>query len=125
MLDITQLRRDVTTVAAGLKRRGVTFDIQRFETLEAQRKKYQVETETLQARRNALAKEIGQRRRQGEDAEAQMQESKAIPAQLAALEQQLGTLQQELHDWLAGLPNLPDASVPERSEERRVGRGGA
>jgi len=113
MLDITQLRRDVTTVAAGLKRRGVTFDIQRFETLEAQRKKYQVETETLQARRNALAKEIGQRRRQGEDADAQMQESKAIPAQLAALEQQLGALQQELHDWLAGLPNLPDASVPE------------
>jgi len=110
MLDITQLRKDVTTVATGLQKRGIAFDIERFEGLEAQRKKLQVETETLQARRNALAKEIGQLRRQGKDATQQMEESKAIPAQLAKLEQQLSELQQTLREWLSGLPNLPHSA---------------
>ena len=121
MLDINSLRRNLDGVVAALATRGVQFDTERFNTLESQRKAIQVETETLQARRNALSKLIGQRRAKGEDASQEMQESKAIPQKLHELEAQLGQIQTEIHDWLSGLPNTPHASVPVGdSEEQNV-----
>ncbi|HLR13964.1 MAG TPA: serine--tRNA ligase, partial [Burkholderiaceae bacterium] len=117
MLDINLLRRDLPAVTTGLARRGITFDADRFATLEEQRKALQVETEALQSRRNTLAKQIGQLRSKGEDATALMAESRQIPEQLATLENQLSAIQQTLNDWLATLPNLPHDSVPEGQDE--------
>ncbi len=112
MLDLTLLRKDLPAVVAGLALRGLSFDTERFNQLEARRKAVQVETEGLQARRNALSREIGQRRARGEEAQAEMAESRAIPERLHALEQNLADIQEALHAWLAGVPNLPHASVP-------------
>lgn len=113
MLDINLLRKDLPAVAAALARRGVEFDAGRFNELEARRKQLQVETETLQARRNAVSRLIGQLRAKGEDASAEMAESRQIPARLAELEQGLAGIQAELRAWLDTLPNLAHDSVPE------------
>ena len=59
MLDPILLRKDLQTVVDRLKTRGVSFDTERFNDLESRRKAVQTETESLQARRNALA-QIGQ-----------------------------------------------------------------
>lgn len=121
MLDINVLRRSLDEVVAALATRGVPFDTERFNALEAQRKAIQVETESLQARRNALSKLIGQKRSKGEDAAQEMEESKTIPQRLHELENQLGSIQTEIHDWLSGLPNTPHASVPVgENEEQNV-----
>jgi len=113
MLDPNQLRKDLPAVVQGLARRGLTFDADRFHQLEARRKAVQVETENLQARRNTLAKRIGQLKSQGRDASAELAESQQIPAQLNALSDALADVQATLHDWLMTLPNLPHASVPD------------
>ena len=66
MLDITLLRRDLDGVVAQLQRRKEPqpfLDVPRFQALEAERKQIQIATEQLQARRNALSKQIGQSRR--------------------------------------------------------------
>lgn len=112
MLDINLLRKDLPAVVDALARRGIDFDTTRFNDLEARRKSVQVDTESLQARRNAVSKRIGQLRSQGKDATAEMQETKQIPAHLATLEGDLSAIQAELRDWLGTLPNLPHASVP-------------
>jgi len=112
MLDPTLLRKDLPAVVDALARRGVTFDAPRFHALEARRKAVQVDTETLQARRNALAKRIGQLKSQGQDASSELAESQQIPARLDALAEELAHVQTTLHDWLMTLPNLPHASVP-------------
>ena len=112
MLDQNLLRKDLPTVLQALALRGITFDTERFNRLEADRKAVQVETETLQARRNALAKQIGQLKSRGEDASAVLAESQAIPDQLKQLETRLGAIQRELSDWLLTIPNLPHESVP-------------
>ena len=96
MLDINLLRKDLPSVVQALATRGIDFDTQRFNQLEAKRKSVQVETETLQARRNAVSKLIGQLKSKGEDASAEMAESQQIPQQLHELEQQLSTIQHEL-----------------------------
>lgn len=112
MLDINLLRRDLPTVVQGLKDRGIALDPAQFERLEEQRKSLQVQTEQLQARRNSIAREIGQRKSQGEDASDLMAESKQIPAQLQALSAELDQVQKELHSLLSELPNLAHESVP-------------
>ena len=62
MLDIQLLRRDLDGVIARLDTRQEKqplLDRERFTTLEAERKRIQTRTEDLQARRNALSKQIG------------------------------------------------------------------
>ncbi|VGO10780.1 Seryl-tRNA synthetase [plant metagenome] len=112
MLDPSLLRKDLPAVVARLQARGFEFDTARFEALESRRKSLQTETETLQARRNALAKQIGQLKSRGEDTTGVMAESQAVPAKLKALEDELGVLQQDLQSLLLTVPNLPHESVP-------------
>ncbi|NYT58760.1 serine--tRNA ligase [Alcaligenaceae bacterium] len=112
MLDPSQLRKDLPAVVKALALRGITFDTERFSQLEARRKSVQVETEALQARRNAVSKAIGQLKSRGEDASKEMAESQQIPARLKELENDLAAVQGELNGWLMTIPNLPHASVP-------------
>jgi len=112
MLDPTLLRKELQTVVDRLKSRGVDFDTERFNALESRRKAVQTETESLQAKRNALAKQIGQLKAKGEDASAVMAESQAVPVRLKQLEEDLAEVQQSLNEWLMAIPNLPHASVP-------------
>ena len=127
MLDINTLRADVQAVAARLADRGYTFDVAQFEALEAERKNIQTETQELQARRNALSKQIGQLKAKKEDASALMAEVNAQADQLKSLEAKLEDVQQRLNDFLLNVPNVPHDSVPAgrdadaNQEARRVG----
>ncbi|WP_442592967.1 serine--tRNA ligase [Parapusillimonas sp. JC17] len=112
MLDPNQLRKDLPAVIKALALRGIEFDADRFNQLEARRKSVQVETEALQARRNAVSKLIGQLKSKGEDAGKEMAESQQIPARLKELEAELAAVQGELNSWLTTIPNLPNESVP-------------
>ncbi|MCY4754813.1 serine--tRNA ligase [Pelomonas aquatica] len=120
MLDITQLRKDLDAVIERLNARKnpQTFlDVERFKALEASRRGVQTRTEELQARRNALSKQIGMAKGKGEDASALMVEVGGIADELKAGAERLEAIQHELNDMLMGVPNLPDASVPAGADE--------
>ena len=120
MLDINLLRRDLPGVIAQLERRKTPqpyLDVARYTALEAERKQIQVGTEQLQARRNALSKQIGQLKGKGEDTAAAMAEVGGIGAELDAGARRLEDLQAELQGLLMSLPNLPQASVPPGTDE--------
>ena len=127
MLDIQLLRNDLQSMAARLADRGVTLDTAGFERLEAKRKAVQTQTQELQARRNQLSRQVGQAKAKGEDASAVMAEVNAQADQLKTLEQELDSIQRNLDDFLAGIPNVPHASVPvgksesENKEVRKIG----
>jgi len=112
MLDPQLLRKDLDAVVSRLATRKVVFDVETFNRLESQRKNIQTETEALQAKRNALAKEIGTLKSQGKDASGVMAESQQLPEHLKRIEIQLQEVQSQLSDLLMGLPNLPHESVP-------------
>lgn len=115
MLDINLLRRDLDAVVARLeaRQRPQTFlDVDRFRTLEAERKRLQTRTEELQARRNTLSKQIGQRKAKGEDAAELMAEVGGIGDGLADSAAGLEAIQAELSTMLMSVPNLPQADVP-------------
>ncbi|WP_119353224.1 serine--tRNA ligase [Azohydromonas sediminis] len=120
MLDINLLRRDLPSVVARLetrKRPQPFLDVERFTALEAERKRLQTHTEDLQARRNALSKQIGQRKAQGEDTAALMAEVGGLGDELKACAERLDALQGELHALLMQLPNLPQPGVPVGADE--------
>ena len=115
MLDISLLRKDLAQVIARLETRASpqTFlDADRFGALEGERKSLQTRTEELQARRNALSREIGKLKGQGGDASAAMAEVGGIAGELARSQERLDAIQAELGQLLMAVPNLPDASVP-------------
>jgi seryl-tRNA synthetase len=112
MLDINTLRNDLPGVAAALATRGVTLDAARFESLERERKRIQTRTQELQARRNALSKEIGVEKGAGRDAAPMLREVAGLGDELNALEHELDRVQVNLRDFLLELPNVTHASTP-------------
>jgi seryl-tRNA synthetase len=112
MLDIQLLRNDLPGVAARLKARGYALDTAKFEVVEAERKAIQTRTQELQAKRNALSKQIGATKGRGEDVAPLMREVGGIGDELTALERQLSDIQAGLREWLLDMPNLAHASVP-------------
>jgi seryl-tRNA synthetase len=120
MLDITQLRKELDTVIERLNARKNPqpyLDVARFTALEAERKGVQTRTEELQARRNALSKQIGMAKGKGEDASSLMAEVGGIADELKAGAERLEAIQVELNTLLMSVPNLPDASVPTGADE--------
>ena len=127
MLDLQLLRNQLDDVTRRLADRPFVLDAARFRALEEERKTLQSDTQALQARRNELAKRIGQAKGKGEDASALMAESKSLNDALVGGEQRLASLQEELRAFVEVIPNLPHASVPvgrgeqDNVELRRVG----
>ena len=120
MLDIALLRRDLPQVVARLQTRKNPqpfLDVDRFQTLENERKTLQTRTEALQAKRNSLSKEIGQRKAKGEAADDIMAEVGQLKDELDASAVKLEVLQADLNQLLLAVPNLPQDSVPVGSDE--------
>jgi len=128
MIDPQLLRKDIAAVAARLATRKFQLDVEKFNTLESERKSLQTRTEELQAKRNQLAKAIGMKKGKGEDAAAEMAEATQLNVDMESGAARLGILQAEIADFLMGIPNLPDESVPtghDEKENKEVKRWGA
>ena len=59
MIDTNLIKDDPKAVVKNLELRNYIFDIEGYEGLEVNRKKFQTETEDLQSQRNYLSKEYG------------------------------------------------------------------
>ncbi|MGE0859355.1 MAG: serine--tRNA ligase [Gammaproteobacteria bacterium] len=127
MLDPQLLRANVDTVRAALARRGFELDTDTLARLEAARKQHQTATESLQAERNRRSKSIGEAKARGEDIDAVRAEVARLGEELKTSQAALEAVQEELEAFALGLPNLPDASLPDgrseddNREERRWG----
>ncbi len=116
MLDPKALRQDLEAVATNLARRGFKLDRERYLKLEVERKELQVRVEGLQQARNERSKAIGRAKAAGGDIEARKREVGELGDELARGEQRLTALTTELDDFLARLPNLLHASVPDGAD---------
>ncbi|AWW44214.1 serine--tRNA ligase [Polynucleobacter paneuropaeus] len=117
MIDPQLLRKDIASVEARLLARKFKLDVEKFNTLESERKSLQTRTEELQAKRNQLAKSIGMKKGKGEDAGAELAEASQVNSDMESGASRLSLLQAEIADFLMGIPNLPDESVPNGKDE--------
>lgn len=117
MLDPKWIRSEPELLAARLLKKKFTLDVARLTHLDSQRKTLQLDTENLQNERNSRSKAIGKAKAAGEDVSAILQSMEHMKAELETKKEQLNALQQELNDYLMGVPNVPDESVPAGMDE--------
>ncbi|MBN2701246.1 MAG: serine--tRNA ligase [Methylohalobius sp. ZOD2] len=121
MLDPRQLRQSPDKVADQLARRGFELDREAYSALEEKRKQLQVRTQELQNERNLRSKAIGRAKAEGKDIQPLLAEVGRLGDALKECEQALTAVQNELEQFLLGLPNILASEVPEgRGEEENV-----
>jgi len=114
MLDLNFVRDNLPLVEQNLRLRG--FDpgtaLKDFCEIDSQRRHAITEAETAKARRNRASEEIAKLKKSGQDATAQMSETKELREQIQQLEKAAAELETRLQEMLAGIPNQPHESVP-------------
>ncbi|QIM68741.1 serine--tRNA ligase [Basfia succiniciproducens] len=128
MIDPNLLRNNLAEVAATLKlKRNFILDTKELAELEEQRKALQVETETLQAKRNARSKAVGAAKARGENIEPLLAEMDDMGHELATVKAELDEVLAELNTIALTIPNLPADEVPlgkDDSENKEISRWG-
>lgn len=117
MLDARLLRDDLENTAKRLAQRGFELDTAAFAVLEESRKSLQVKTQELQNERNVRSKSIGKAKAAGEDIAPLLAQVGQLGDDLDAAKAELETVLTQIDAVVAGIPNLPDESVPEGKDE--------
>ncbi len=121
MLDIRALRQDGDAIREALKKRGYDLDLAGFESLDARRKEADMRSQDLQAQRKKASKEVGELIKSGMDvdaAKAKVAETlKTLDAELDQEVARAKAVQEEIREFLMGVPNVPVDEVPAGNDE--------
>jgi seryl-tRNA synthetase len=120
MLELRRIREEPDEVRALLARRGsaeVDGAVDRVLGLDQERRALIGEGDLLKARRNAASREIGERKRRGEDTAALLAEMGPVGERVRQIDSRLRELEAEIEGLLLRTPNTLDPSVPVGGEE--------
>ncbi|MES1198490.1 MAG: serine--tRNA ligase [Pseudomonadota bacterium] len=123
MHDIKAIRDDFPAFKTGISRRSLsaeqTAQVDAILDLDARYRAATTAKQEAEAARNSASKQIGQAKAQKDEAKAQ-----ALMAEVAALKDKIeqaskdeADAQKQRDDILAGLPNIPEAAVPDGADE--------
>jgi seryl-tRNA synthetase len=117
MLAREYLRENADAYQAALKSRGSSADIDRFLTLDAERRRTIAEVETLKNQRNVASQEIASLKKNKQDASAQIEAMKRVGDEIKQLDERLASIEDELRALELEFPNVPHESVPVGADE--------
>ena len=118
MLDIKWIRENPAEFDTALKNRGLEEKAASLIALDEERRSTIQAVQEMQTRRNLLAKQIGELKRTGSNAEALMKEAGLLRDKLPEAEDSLKTLEERLTHTLALVPNIPAPDVPLGADEK-------
>lgn len=117
MLDPKLIRSDLQNLEKKLAKKGFKLDVEKLNSLEAERKTLQVKAEHLQSERNHKSKQIGQLKAKGEDPQSVLDSVAELGDALKVASDDLAKVKEQLDNYLGGIPNIPHDSVPEGGSE--------
>jgi len=114
MLDSKFVEDNLEKVIEGMKNRSAAFDADRFSELASGRRQIIKEVEDLEFKRNTGSRKFGELKRRGDHDEAEklQAELKDLSDKIKSLDAERTRIEGEFRDFLLGVPNLPDDSVP-------------
>lgn len=118
MLDIKLLRKDPKHIEKKLKSKDPSVDVFSLLALDEEVRKIKLQVEELKSIRNQFSKEIGDKKRQGQDASQLLQKVGGMHEEIALLDTALAEKEKALDEWLALLPNLPMDDVKESQDPK-------
>ncbi len=117
MLDIKRVRDDPEAFDAALARRGLDPCAAALLALDDRRREALTEAQAIQAERNRLSKDIGERKRRGEPADDILAAVARSKDHQAEAEDRARQADSQLEATLAMMPNLPAGDVPDGADE--------
>lgn len=128
MLDIKVIRDNPEWATTKLAARNVKGEeIDNLLAEDVQRRTLIAKTEELKAQRNKVSDEISQKKRNKENADAEIQAMREVGKQIGTLDKDLAAVQDKMNYTLVRLPNFPADDVPmslnedDSREEYKVG----
>ena len=113
MLDIKKIRKDPDFFKQKLATRGVKAEeIDEVLELDATRRELLKQSESLRAERNTASDKIGEAKKNGEDADEAVKKVRVINADIKELDEKVNANEEEFHDKMSRLPNIPKDEVP-------------
>jgi seryl-tRNA synthetase len=115
MFDPRWVREHADEFDRGLARRGLPPESKKIIALDERRRGVIAKLQALQEQRNAASKEIGEAKKSKDEkrAAALMAEVAKIKEDFPRLEAEQAAVEKELNEFLAGIPNMPAADVPD------------
>ena len=122
MLDIKKIENDFESVQASLAKRNMdTSVLNQILDLNKKRKALTLSSETKKAEINKLSREIGELKKNKQDAATPMSQVATLKSEMENEAKELEEVQASQNSLLLNIPNLPHSSVPEgKSEEENV-----
>lgn len=117
MHDLSFFRANLEAIRDRLAARSFSLDVDHFRNLDSKRRACVTEAESLKAERNTASAEIGKLRKTGVDTSEAQAKVRAIGDRVAALDEQVASLDNDFRDFLARVPNVPHESVPAGRDE--------
>ncbi len=115
MHDIKWIRDHPADFDSALARRGLSAGSPDLLALDEKRRAVIAKLQTVQERRNAVSKEVGEAKKAKDEPRAQklMAEVGSIKDEMPKLEAEQQDIEKRLDEILASIPNLPAADVPD------------
>lgn len=107
MLDVKELRSNFEVVKQKLKTKDPEVDCDKVLELDERLREMKTKAEALKAQRNEFSKQIGEKKRKGEDASELMDQVAEISKESHAVDNELAPLQERFDYELSKLPNIP------------------
>ncbi|MBX3535757.1 MAG: serine--tRNA ligase [Xanthobacteraceae bacterium] len=119
MHDIKWIRENPEAFDKALARRGLSAESRDLLALDEKRRAVIAKLQTMQERRNAVSKEVGEAKKAKDEPRAQklMVEVASIKDEMPKLEAEQQAAEKKLDEILAAIPNLPAADVPDGKDE--------
>ena len=117
MHDIRAIRADPAAFDAAMARRGVPAMAAAVLAIDVDRRAALTAQQELQARRNAIARDVAQGRRAGVGTAALEAQSAALRDEMAGLDARAAALGGQVAAALEGVPNILDPDVPDGPDE--------
>lgn len=112
MLSLKFVEENLDFIKQKMALRGVAIDLDRFVELSKDRKAKLHRIEDLRCELNKTSKQIGQMKKSGEDATADIAAMKKISDEIKTLDDGYKNIEDKLQDLVLNIPNIPHESVP-------------
>jgi seryl-tRNA synthetase len=127
MLEAKYLREHIDEVREKLALRDPTINLDKFLSIDEERRKSIQEWERLRGLQKKVSDEVSKKKREKTDASELIAEMKKVSQQLKSLDEVVEEKERALQDLLLIIPNLPHQSVPkgkDSSDNTEVRRWG-
>jgi len=121
VLDVRFIRENIDLIRMNLERRRDKAKLQEFESflkLDDRIRALQREIQNLRTQRNRISKEVGQRKKSGQDDSELVEQANQVNKRISEVERETDELQSELKRIQMSIPNILHESVPYGADDQ-------